>query len=919
MKGAEDQHPEVTDAYIQQAKLMRMMERFDEAQTAIQAAQKSALKLTGYDLYFSAEVYREDGEIAKALGKSKFALAQFEIAENILMNMPFKGKLPNRFMKRNQVALGIIQTRKAQTYIEIGKYYSTQKYLTEALDVFKAYQGEDFIPYAEALSAMAELSFHLGNYTEGERQSIRAKEIMAYVAGEFHPVYAKSLTTHAEILLALGRTEEAKTLMEQALEISRTRIGENNSLYIQQLSNLGYLDFQQGDLKNASIRLKEAIKLSEAAEIKNKQIPALNLIRLAMVLSEQKMYRAAEKNLTATFDLLNTFTIPNQKLLSQAWFAYGILCQDQMKWEESISHFQNAYDLFLQVRIESHPDVFTSQLHLAIAYWKIDKIEQANLVFRSSLEQIQAYIHKSFQGLSDQEKNRIWNRLQPYFNIYAQFTTEHSKQIPDAVQHLFADQLKTKSFLLSGVVLMKSRIMNSGDESAKKLFEKWADLNGQLAFLSRIEKNEMIAHGYNLDEITTEIEQTEKQLSQKSNWFQFIKTSGVYSADSFSQLLAPQEAAIEIIKLNAIPNLQLPERYVAIILRNSHKPELVIIGEGQELEHKYLTNYRRSIQERMNDPYSYHAYWNALAPFLQNIQKVYFSADGVFHLINPETFTNPQGQYLADVHQIIRVSNLQEVHAQDPLTNTRKSNATAKSAVILGNPDMYLDMNTLSRTTSLDAYPNLPGTGEEVEKLHRLFLEHKWKSTLFTGAAATEKALRSVNGPSVLHVATHGYFIESQSLAAGKHFLGMEGGFLTQHPMLRSGLLLSGSGSLLQGLRTHQKDTEDGLLSALEVMSMDLDQTELVVLSACESGLGTIVQGEGVMGLIRGFRIAGAQSVLMTLWKISDESTGNLMNMFYLHLLSGKSRNDALKAALSEFRSRYPNPQDWGAFVINGI
>jgi len=171
----------------------------------------------------------------------------------------------------------------------------------------------------------------------------------------------------------------------------------------------------------------------------------------------------------------------------------------------------------------------------------------------------------------------------------------------------------------------------------------------------------------------------------------------------------------------------------------------------------------------------------------------------------------------------------------------------------------------------------------------------------------------------VLHVATHAYFIEGDALKAGKNFLGMDGGFLTQHPMLRSGLLLSGSGSLLQGMRTHFKDNEDGLLSALEVMSLNLDQTELVVLSACESGLGTIVQGEGVMGLIRGFRIAGARSVLMTLWKISDESTGSFMNMFYLHWLSGKTRNDALKAAQSEFRSQYPNPRDWGAFVLNGI
>lgn len=919
MELSEPDHPEITYAYVQQARLFRMQERYQDAGNVLVSAQKSASKLTGYNLYYSAELLREEGELLKAMGKSKDALGKLEASGNVLRSMHFKGKYPNLFMKRNQVALGIIQTRIAQTYIESGKYYATQKYLDEALDLFKAYQGEDFVPYAEALSAMAELNFHKGNYTEGEIQSIRAKEIMAYVAGEFHPVYGQCLMTHAEILLALGRTEQAEQLMEEALEITRTRLGEQNKLYIQHLSDLGYFDYQNNNLKQAAMRLKEAIRLAQSANIQDKRIEALSHIRLSMVLSEQKMYRAAEKTLQSAFSILDTGSFHKRRLLGQAWFAYGLLCEQQLKWDASHAHFSKAYEINHSILNETHPDVFTTKLHLAISTWQQQDIHEANRMFRTSLEQIMEYIQKSFRGLSEQEKARIWSRLQPYFNIYGQFATENVKQMPEVTEQLLIDQLRTKSILLNGSVLMRSRLMNEGNEIVKQLYEKWSDLNGQLAFLSRMNTEEILLHGYSIEDIILEIELTEKSLALKNDWFQYITSNEPQDVAAYTQLLQEQDAAIEIVKLNAISQLQLPERYIGIILRKSQAPMLVEIGKGEDLEHKYLTNYRRSLQQQMPDPYSYSAYWKEFEPYLKGVQKIYLCAEGVFHLINPETFMSPEGKYLADSYNIFRISNLKEAFNQDPLTMSRKKGGNDKSGFIIGNPDMYLDMNTLSRTTPMEAYPNLPGTGVEVERVHNVLQQNKWKSTLITGASATEAILRSLQSPTVLHIASHAYFIEGDALPAGKNFLGMDGGFLTQHPMLRSGLLLSGSGSLLQGIRSHFKDNEDGLLSALEVMSLNLDQTELVVLSACESGLGSIVQGEGVMGLIRGFRIAGAKSVLMTLWKIPDESTGIFMNMFYLHWLSGKNRNDALKAAQSEFRRQYPHPRDWGAFVLNGI
>jgi CHAT domain-containing protein len=183
---------------------------------------------------------------------------------------------------------------------------------------------------------------------------------------------------------------------------------------------------------------------------------------------------------------------------------------------------------------------------------------------------------------------------------------------------------------------------------------------------------------------------------------------------------------------------------------------------------------------------------------------------------------------------------------------------------------------------------------------------------------------RECRSPQILHVATHGFFLEAQTHRQGQSpndpWLPDEGrlaGPLPENPLLRTGLVLAGANTWLTGGELPE-DAEDGLLTAEDVSGLDLLATELVVLSACETGLGELKTGEGVFGLQRAFTLAGAKTLVMSLWRVPDEITAALMGHFYRRLLAGEGRADALRHAQEEVREKEPDPHFWGAFICQG-
>jgi CHAT domain-containing protein len=212
------------------------------------------------------------------------------------------------------------------------------------------------------------------------------------------------------------------------------------------------------------------------------------------------------------------------------------------------------------------------------------------------------------------------------------------------------------------------------------------------------------------------------------------------------------------------------------------------------------------------------------------------------------------------------------------------------------------------------SFGRLPGTRAEGEEVAELLGVAAW-----LGPAVLERRLKRARSPRLLHIATHGFFVGpaggGRSGDTGQ--VGLLGEAAADNPLLRSGLALAGANTWLRGGRPPE-DAEDGLLTAEDVTGLDLLDTELVVLSACETGLGEVRIGEGVFGLRRAFPLAGARSLVMSLWKVPDGPTRELMVDYYRRLLGGAPRGEALRQAQRALKARYPDPLCWGAFICQG-
>jgi CHAT domain-containing protein len=198
-----------------------------------------------------------------------------------------------------------------------------------------------------------------------------------------------------------------------------------------------------------------------------------------------------------------------------------------------------------------------------------------------------------------------------------------------------------------------------------------------------------------------------------------------------------------------------------------------------------------------------------------------------------------------------------------------------------------------------------------------------WTTTQLATTEASEGMLKGAETPKLLHIATHGFFYP-QVQGDNTSLLGLQGGKAAQNPLLRSGLFLAGAGKVLStseaGTASNSASvTDNGIITAYEVMNMNLSNTELVVLSACETGLGEIRNGEGVYGLQRAFAVAGAKSVIMSLWRVNDNVTQEMISLFYQNWIQNKQdMHTAFEAAQNQVRKQFPEAYYWGAFVMVG-
>jgi len=484
-----------------------------------------------------------------------------------------------------------------------------------------------------------------------------------------------------------------------------------------------------------------------------------------------------------------------------------------------------------------------------------------------------------------------------------------------------------------------------GNRAALAALDRLAAEKVQFATLSSSSADNQVQ----IAQLSQQINQTEEALARASEAYSQARTLSAVTWRDVQKALHPGEAAVEIAKFQVhIGQTFIANRiYVALVLRPGLLfPQLIVLGDSKQLESVPLDSFRSVVAktrgliagpetadsapgslESADTSAAYTAVWKPLEPALAGAQRIYIATDGVLNQIPIGLLSDSSGKMLLEKYQLRYVDSTRD------LCSTHNT-SIQKSAILLGNP--MFDLGQASSNTapgsspasqsqrSIDLrggpLPPLPGTEVEVAAIDKLLRQSGWQTMLYTRDRALKSSIQSVRGPRIVHIATHGFFLEDHP-ASGKaggmvHLRGA-----SDDPMLHSGLLFAGANRTRSGAPTGD---DNGVLTAYEASQLNLQGTELVVLSACETGLGEQGNNEGVFGLRRALQEAGADSVLMSLWSVPDQETQELMALFYAKWLGGLDKPEALRQAQVQerevVRKRYGRdlPYYWGAFVLIG-
>lgn len=432
------------------------------------------------------------------------------------------------------------------------------------------------------------------------------------------------------------------------------------------------------------------------------------------------------------------------------------------------------------------------------------------------------------------------------------------------------------------------------------------------------------------------------------------KRSAAYRVVSQVIELAPVQAAlpsdsrlVEIVNYQPYarvydPQHLAPRRYGAYVLARKGAPRFVDLGPAGAID-AAVEQLRVAVADPDDDRVVergralYDLTLGKLVPALGGARKLLLAPDGQLNLVPFAALVDPSGAFAVQTLSITYLTSGRDLlraqvgarprdpamivadpafdHGQGP-GGAAAAGAPADAAA--SGPSAPPSRGRRSRDLSITSWRRLPGTGQEAEAISGLLTGAR----MLRGSEATEAAVKRVRAPLLLHIATHGFFLASQSPedVAEAATRGAPGGAgiptgasAAENPLLRSGLALAGANALTSG-------SDDGILTALEASGLDLWGTRLVVLSACETGVGKVAQGEGVYGLRRALVIAGAESQVMSLWQVDDAATRDLMTRFYRKLESGAGRGEALRAAQLELVARPAthHPFFWAAFQPAG-
>ena len=799
---------------------------------------------------------------------------------------------------RHSVQYGVMLNNLAMNYIEIGEYAEALNLNLSALSVFKSVMGEHSVEYAKGLNYLGLTYSELGENDKALQCNLESVNLIFNIKGPQGKDYLLGINNLIVNFMEVSEYSKALEYGREALLRYKEAYGVNDRRYAMVLSNIAIVFSKMGDYESALNYNLQAL------DIRSKYY-ANSLLDLALCFN----------NLSVNYSDLGDYENARKYAL------------------KSLKGYESIYGIW-------HPDYAKAIGNLALIHSKTGFFSEAILAQKESFLIRERFFYLNRFGLDISTVNFSRNELDNSFLIIGCLLSRDSS----------LSDFASRSWLnLNGIVgseasNLESQIESNGDTASVHLLADLKLNKKQLAKYRELTKEEKTSRDIDEKALEDEVSRQERELSKQSKAFADFNRR--FNLKDVSSALKGDEVFVDIARVPYFSTYtnQWTDSVKYLVFIHDAKDSLVdyrFIDNGKELEGDVFADYKIDCSNQANatdlkNALYYNAFWKPIADKIGSSKTVYVSLGGVYNNINLNTLYNPEtGKYLVEEKDIRIVNNARDfVLSKEQTERTYTSTSTA----LYGFPD-YNGIETATKDTTdylaltrdldplwidsltrggLKAAP-LPATKIEVEQIAKSFKENGWQVSEYLGDKASETNIKQEERPRVLHIATHGYFFDDipTDKSNNERFLGMDRQRVVQDPMLRSGLLFTGANKTLQGEKV---EGENGLLSASEASLLNLRGTELVVLSACETGKGEVKNSEGVYGLRKAFSDAGAANTIMSLWKVDDKVTQEFMTRFYEIWLNEKtSIREAFNRTQLEIKAKYPQPYYWGAFVLVGV
>lgn len=818
-------------------------------------------------------------------------------------------------------------------------------FLNRNAEAIKKFYGDTSLQYGTALGTLGLTHFWKGEYQLSLQFLRQSAAVLKTARKEDDVVYATVINNIGKTYARLGNSEKALAYCTQAKDIRKRTLKKEDKwflLYPVSLDDLAALYTEKNRFDSALVLYKESLQTRRELYGEGHPYYALGVNNLGLLYAARREYKKA-------LPLLSENAAVLRSAFGSDDVEYNLALEQLALLHRNMGHRQQALSAFRQVQAwrkkafgEGHPLYAQCLLHTATL---TDDIAAAATLFCDADKILLAHLRSTYTSLSEEEKVRYSTHTATQFGYLPSLLFLNHATPSVAANQAYENELVLKGMVLEDQQQVLRSIRQSHDGGVLPLYKQWRynkALSGKFLLSPKTKKF------FNTDSVADLANRLEQQLSAASAEFRRLRHAQRITAAEISGKLKKNEAAIEFVRF-CLYNKKWTGRtvYAALVrLPNDTVTKFVSLCEETQLLRLLKTPSGANAGIfTLYPPDStsaagacsalYKLIWQPLEKHLHGVRTVYYAPAGLLHRISFQALRRNGKQLLIDAYQLNQLLSTRSVVWGGDSTTHLKTAAVwggiqytplpqpsfANAAVAKENTGSLFnfytkDMRGLRRDGE---WTPLPGTRKEIENIRETFESSGMATNTYSGAEATEEAFKALDGksPQVLHVATHGFFLPvAKTKVANELETQPDKNVFTvqQNPMLRSGLVLAGGNRVWAG-KAALPGREDGILTAYEISLMDLSNTELVVLSACETAGGDLQGAEGVIGLQRAFKLAGAKQLLLSLWHVPDKETTKLMTLFYKNRLSGQTTREALRAAQLAMRKKYP-PYYWAGFVM---